>query len=248
MRQLQVHLSDLRVVKIVAGVALILGLSGPFDTWATQELPERMVYWGLVVCLTYIAGFIVTTKVTPFVAEQNLAVRSAGIAFAVALAVFALLLVLNALFDQLPETALGYVFAFGAVLVICLVIEATRQVLGQTPRAVLHENGPALLTRLPLAQRGALVSLSVQDHYVDVITTKGHALLLLRLGDAIRETAPEKGLQVHRSHWVAEAQIKGVTPKGNGAVLQMQHGPDIPVSRTYMAAVREAGILPRKGT
>src|SRR5690606_17132350 len=62
---------------------------------------------------------------------------------------------------------------------------------------------PAVLNRLPHHLRGRLIYMSMQDHYVDVHTDRGNALVLMRLGDAIAETGATPGLQIHRSHWVA---------------------------------------------
>jgi DNA-binding LytR/AlgR family response regulator len=136
------------------------------------------------------------------------------------------------------------------VLVICLVIEVTGQVFADArpvPMVQAMPDSPALVARLPLHKRGRLVSVSVQDHYVDVTTTKGRDVLLMRFGDAMAETQPVPGLQVHRSHWVALDQITAVRRKGDAAVLTLQHGPDIPVSRAFVPRLRDAGLLPRKG-
>ena len=102
---------------------------------------------------------------------------------------------------------------------------------------------PRLLTRLPLAKRGPLLSLSVQDHYVEVVTTRGRELLLMRLSDAIAETEGCAGLQVHRSHWVALDQVQAAHRDGARAVLTLSDGREIPVSRTYVPAAKEAGLL-----
>ena len=101
------------------------------------------------------------------------------------------------------------------------------------------------LGRLPLAKRGPLVSLSVEDHYVRIRTRQGEEMVLMRLADAVRETRGVVGLQVHRSHWVALDQVRGAARRGDGAVLTMSTGPDIPVSRANVAAIRDAGLLPR---
>ena len=106
-------------------------------------------------------------------------------------------------------------------------------------------NPPPLLDRLPLDQRAPLVSLSVEDHYVRVRTTKGETMVLLRLGDAIRETTGVDGLQVHRSHWVALDHVQAARREADRAVLTLAHGPDIPVARSYIPAIRDAGLLPR---
>jgi DNA-binding LytR/AlgR family response regulator len=98
---------------------------------------------------------------------------------------------------------------------------------------------------LPLQKRAPLVALSVEDHYVRIRTTKGEAMILMQLGDAIREVGDTPGLQVHRSHWVALDQIRAVTRKGDGAIVSLRHGPDVPVSRANLPKLREAGLLPR---
>ncbi|MCB1397271.1 MAG: LytTR family transcriptional regulator, partial [Rhodobacteraceae bacterium] len=85
--------------------------------------------------------------------------------------------------------------------------------------------------------------LSVQDHYVEVVTTRGRELLLMRLSDAIAETEGCAGLQVHRSHWVALDQVQAAHRDGARAVLTLSDGREIPVSRTYVPAAKEAGLL-----
>lgn len=259
LRDLRLHLTRPRVAVVMAGVAIILGLSGPFDTWAVLPLLPRMAYWALVVICTYAAGFVVTTWVQPWVQGQHVAWRTGMTGLAVAVGVYAVLTLINLMFGQVAVTLRLHLLSFGVVLVICLVIEVASQVFGQsaatittaaataTTTAPLSHALPALLLRLPLEKRGALVSISVQDHYVDVTTTRGHDMLLLRLGDAMREAAPEAGLQVHRSHWVAVAQVVSARRNGDAAVLVMRHGRDVPVSRGYMTAIRDAGLLPRKG-
>ena len=101
---------------------------------------------------------------------------------------------------------------------------------------------PKLLNRLPFEKRGQIISLSVNDHYVDVVTTKGTEMVLIRLADAIMEAG--NGFQVHRSHWVAHNHIISVTREGAKAVIKTSDGRDIPVSRTYVPVLKEAGFLP----
>ncbi len=85
----------------------------------------------------------------------------------------------------------------------------------------------------------------MEDHYVRIRTTKDEDMILMRLADAIKEVGATSGLQVHRSHWVSLDQVTAATRKGDGALLNMSSGPDIPVSRANVAAIKEAGLLPR---
>jgi DNA-binding LytR/AlgR family response regulator len=102
---------------------------------------------------------------------------------------------------------------------------------------------PPILRRLPPARRGALLRLSMQDHYVEIVTDRGAGLALMRLSDAIAETAPEPGRQVHRSHWVAARAVAGARREGGRPLLRLRDGAEIPVSRSRAPALREAGWL-----
>ena len=106
---------------------------------------------------------------------------------------------------------------------------------------------PALLDRLPIEKRGVLMSLSAEDHYTRVRTSHGEELLLMRLTDAIREAAPTPGLQVHRSHWVAVGAVAQVTRGKDRATIHLTGGAEVPASRSYLPALREAGLLPGRG-
>lgn len=50
---------------------------------------------------------------------------------------------------------------------------------------------------------GALVSVSVEDHYLDIVTEDGSNRILKRMADALAELEGHPGLQIHRSHWVS---------------------------------------------
>ena len=77
-----------------------------------------------------------------------------------------------------------------------------------------------------------------------VATSTGTDLILMRLSDAMDETGDVAGMQVHRSHWVATGEVTAARRDGARAILTLSDGRDIPVSRTYVPAVKEAGLLP----
>jgi hypothetical protein len=98
--------------------------------------------------------------------------------------------------------------------------------------------GETLNERLPIAVRGEILSLSGQDHYVEVRTQKGTHLLLSRLADAIALTGDQQGMQVHRSYWVARAGIKKIETRNGKGVITLLDGSEVPISRHKLAKTR----------
>ena len=101
----------------------------------------------------------------------------------------------------------------------------------------------ALLDSLPANLGRELLRLQMKDHYVEVHTPLGHALVLMRFRDALRSVRDLDGMQVHRSHWVARRAVAGVE-QGNGRTqLRLRDGQRIPVSRSFLPSLRAAGWL-----
>ena len=104
--------------------------------------------------------------------------------------------------------------------------------------------GPAepharFLSRLPAKLGRDLVYVTVNGHYLKVVTAAGTGALLMRLSDAVQELG-ETGVRVHRSHWVAHRHITGVVQRDEQTLISVTGGDQVPVSRTYRAAVRKA--------
>ncbi len=245
LRQLQVHYRQPMVLAVLAAVTLVLGVSGPFHTLTSFPLLPRFAYWATIVGITYGTGYFISRLTNPRFQHLPVILRVAATAFAIACAVTLILLLLNAGVGLTPKSLAEVAGGFLAVFVICLAIEGVGTVAHLTRTKPLQS--PAILDRLPLEKRGTLIALSVSDHYVDVITTRGREMLLMRLSDAIRETQGVDGLQVHRSHWVARAQIARVRRQGDTATLTLHNNSEIPVSRSGLKAVQDAGLLPVRG-
>ena len=259
---LQLALRDLRgefshpvTLAALAGVAVVVGISGPFGTLDAFSLLPRLGYWALVVPLTYGAGFLGTLAMRPYLPRGpralTIALRAALAALGSAIAVALVLGILNTGLGLNLGGARDLALGFAAVYVICLVIEtvgtmlhthaATAGIAGTAPKT------PALLSRLPLEKRGTLLAITAEDHYIIIITTKGREMLLMRLADAMHEAAPISGLQIHRSHWVALAGVASVARLGDGAEALLINGDRLPIARARMNDARAAGLLPRKG-
>ena len=95
----------------------------------------------------------------------------------------------------------------------------------------------SIFDRLPRRLGTDLIYLTVDDHYVEAHTRSGSAILLMRFSDACAELS-DRGLQVHRSYWVAKRYMKRLVRRDGRSVLRLITGEEIPVSRTYLSAAR----------
>ena len=95
----------------------------------------------------------------------------------------------------------------------------------------------SIFHRLPRRLGTDLIYLTVDDHYVEAHTRAGSGILLMRFADACAELS-DRGLQVHRSYWVAKRYMKRLVRRDGRTVLRLITGEEIPVSRTYVAAAR----------
>lgn len=99
---------------------------------------------------------------------------------------------------------------------------------GEQPR-----REPAFLELLPEQLRGDVIYLQAELHYISVTTTRGRALVLYNLRDAIDEleSVGVAGFQSHRSYWVAAAFTSGFRRRGRQGEIEMSNGDIVPVSR-----------------
>lgn len=99
------------------------------------------------------------------------------------------------------------------------------------------EQPTRFLDRLPEKLGRDVIHLNVGGHYVNVATTEGSSVILMRFADAVTELG-DMGMQVHRSYWVAHRHITGVFRRDERTMVRVTGGTELPVSRTYLAAVR----------
>jgi hypothetical protein len=102
-----------------------------------------------------------------------------------------------------------------------------------------------LIARLSPRLGREVLALQGEDHYVRVHTALGSELLLMRLGDAIRELGGLQGERVHRSWWVAREAVASSRANGRRLSLTLTNGIEVPVSREASTRLRRAGWLER---
>ena len=249
LRELTWVLTRPRLWLVFGLVLAIFALTGPFGTYEVLNLPARIGYWFIVQAITWIIALTtiaICGGISGKPAYENLHIVLIGAALAAFPIALAVELVGMAVFDR-PLTLAGYGWQLTLTvpisLLICILVyfflAHTNE--NEPLREITAKANPVrLLSRLPIEKRGAVQYLTMQDHYVEVVTDKGNELLLLRLADAIVELAGVDGMQIHRSHWVALEAVAASRREGGKLLLTMKDGVELPVSRPYVKDVRAA--------
>lgn len=249
LRELRTQFTAPLALGVLAAVTVVVAVSGPFNTSQMMTLPERAAYWAFVTPATYAAGLFGSAFM-----RQALAARKIGLiakvglrALASAVAVSAILFSFNAVFGFRLPVGWEIPASLGSVLVICIAIEVIEALANHHRPKPSTASLPPILQRLPLDKRAALISISAVDHYIEVTTLKGSQLILMRLADAMAEAAPTAGLQIHRSHWAAIDQIIRAVRVGDGGMVTLTGGRELPISRSRIGDAVAAGLFAKSG-
>ena len=233
------------------GLAVVLGVAGPFGTAETVPLLPRMIYWCLIVLTTgpfgFVLGYVGCDLFHALGLPKWLAALVSGTL--AGLPISAIVFSVNAVLLQPTDLAINDLPLVLSIMSISAVLSLATYIAffstPPSPAPVTPHNGhPRLLDRLPAAHRSPLVALTATNHYTEVTTTTGTTRLLLRLSDAIAEAAPTPGLRIHRSHWVAMEQITAARREGPRAIVMLTDGSEYPVSRSHLQALEQTGLLP----
>ena len=249
LREWRAHMVRPPTIAALIGVSAILGVAGPFETGDVLRLIPRIIYWAVIVVASYSSGVLIGDLLGPKLATWPAIPRILLTGILTGIAVCVIVLLVNfAAIGFFPAPAQWIAF-LAPIIAISIIITAVATIIAQnqaeTSSAAKPNDTPALLDRLPFDKRGQLIAISVEDHYVRIQTTKGEDLILLRLSDAIREVGGTHGAQVHRSHWVAFDQVRAAHRDKDRGQLTMSNGATIPVSRSNIPKIKEAGLLPR---
>ncbi|WP_051279792.1 LytTR family DNA-binding domain-containing protein [Hellea balneolensis] len=223
----------------IAGV--ILSILGPYGTTAFS-LPLRFIYW-LGLCMAGGLGAaafdtLMTRKNVPYKPWASALGQSIGATLMVSLILLGFTIATYGWPGWFHILTMPF-FIWVISIIICGVGELSRQRKHIVP---LENKRPDIFERLkPSLREADIYALSSEDHYVRIMTSKGDDLILMRLSDAIKEMSPVKGLQTHRSYWVAEAGVDKMKSQDGKLSILLKNSETVPVSRNKAKTVREAG-------
>ncbi|WP_375569537.1 LytTR family DNA-binding domain-containing protein [Seohaeicola saemankumensis] len=258
LRQLQRQISGPAFWIVVGGMVLTAAVAGPYYTLERLNFAERLVYWGVIigmsaVIMTFLS--VLAHRVTE-ARGWNWALVAVLAGMAGILPVLGTVFLAGGLATGFGSggpgiiTLAAYVApsVIGVTLAVNAYIEVQQNMAPAAPAAPAPPQPEAVATllqgKLPHHLGREIVSVRAQDHYLEVTTPKGQCMVLMRLGDAVRDLEGVNGMQVHRSWWICLDHVARVEKGANGPEIVMRDGQRVPVGRSYRAAFR-AGMAGR---
>ena len=236
-----------RLITIAIISALLFAFLGPFDTFKSMPIYQRLAFWFTLIAGCGMVGHVIVMFALyhPKIAHWPRALR---LLVGAAIMAFPGLLV----FLQVDYFFRGKIYSLGhwpflwtTVFVISSAISFANFMppfinirdeekgIDQDPQYV------PFLRRLSADLGYELVSLSMKDHYVQVTTKEGDQLIHATFAEAMSELDQFPGVQIHRSHWVAENAISRLVSQGRSDFLELVDGRKLPVSNSYRTKITE---------
>ena len=237
----------------------LAGYTGPFGTY-NLGLGNRMMFWTLVIVISVLMAGWITRLAQRLIDPGRPWLRDLAVVGLMTTFFSPVLIGLSVEFATSKITSLADLVRFPQyVAIISLCVTTSRRIITRrrqeaspdpeageaavdstTPEPVPH---PRLMRRLPDSFAGPVLRLTVEDHFVDVISPEDRHRLRMRFADAIDEMDPVEGFYTHRSHWVARDAVERVEREGSRLFVVLTNGDRVPVSRTYRPRVEEAGLI-----
>ncbi len=236
---------------IILAVATFMSIAGPNAQYSGLWFGYRWLYWVVLVAFGWLVGGHTALLVDRLFKDPPTWVHLVVDPLIIAVAITAVLAGMQALVGRplpwayLPGTYfIVWVVSVGITGVAFLASRAFNAPAAPAVAAASGDAAGPLDHRLPRHLHGARVLAAVsEDHYLRVFTTRGEALILMRLADAERALETQDGMRIHRSWWVARSAVDAVERANGKIALRLSVGRTAPVSRTYAGALREAGWL-----
>lgn len=252
---------------IIAAIGAMLGLLGPFGTYAMPSA-LRFAYWLGFILVGYAVYRPVQTVATWLARETAIPIwgtllLAAGLASLPLTALIGFALGGMRLDSRYFETGFAMLYlqvlgiGIGIQIVMWLLFGQRRADQPRSATGIPVAPTPLDITAIPLPEQPPapffdrlsprlghnLVCLEMQDHYVHAYTLAGSEMILMRLRDAIAELEGLEGMQVHRSWWVARDQVRAIRREGRAIKLELANGLLAPVSRNRQEALKREGWL-----
>lgn len=231
------------VMLVTTGIGVLLGLLGPFGSFASPGLAWRIGYWVTVIWLGLVLYGAAITLVM-----RRLGSGGWPILFATLVAVslpqtMASRSLAMAVWPELEQVSPGLAVWYLQVLLIAGVISVALMLWRRGAAQQQQGNNSTARTEAPEPWPTDIIALQMEDHYVRIHRREDSRLVLITMRDAAARMARRDGRQVHRSWWVARDAVIAIEGDARRMRLRLVNGIEVPVARSQVAGLRESGWL-----
>ncbi|MEM9435972.1 MAG: LytTR family DNA-binding domain-containing protein [Pseudomonadota bacterium] len=225
--------------------ATVAAYMGPFGTFLILEPLERTIIWFAILAWGLGAIAICMSVEDELLPDLSFAQREYGRLALMPPVIIAPMYPVVAAYLAPQAMPIGPVQALIACYLLGALVTVARFSIYFSHRGADAKAGagPRLLQRLPGEEVGPILRITGKDHFVEIVTATGRYNIRMRLADAIKEMDGVEGLLTHRSHWVAREAILDVAREGGRHFIVAKDEERIPVSRSNVAKLEEAGFF-----
>jgi DNA-binding LytR/AlgR family response regulator len=222
--------------------ATAISITGPFGTYYLS-FPIRASYWSgwlIAIWLPTTLTFLIVHRAFRFSAQIRMLKSLAVFLVSIPLAAICAVTLASFYFPEFPLTFSNLVAEASVLWPVTLGIVALLHFTHDFGEEMGKEElvkTKMFFDRLPQSLGQNILTISSADHYVQVRTEMGEALVLLSLKRAEEELEHYNGLRIHRGHWVAIDAVVQKVWRDARLFLRLKDGSELPVGRSYRAQV-----------
>lgn len=237
LREMQSGLLNKQFVIWMAAIVIVLTIAGPFGTLRAFNTLERFAYWLILTPITFLLASFCSIFLVIYLSKLGigkwLRYGIAGIPVGISVWVFQFFLN-NKVSPDLDFLAAMVSNTIPITFAVTMIYASLSK--NDASKIGAVENSPSadlFFNRIPKKLGRDIISLNAQDHYVEVKTTLGSELILMRMSDAVSELVNLEGVQTHRSWWVAKKHILNIQSNSGKKYLELTGEAIVPVSRSF---------------
>lgn len=230
-------------------ISIVVALAGPFGTFASQSIGWRLMYWTLIIGVSIPIAIAARVFWTEIGKSYSLWVRDILVALTMTVTFGPLLTgfnywIVGVVDHPSVDWRLTVVATFFISLAAIAVGNVIRASVERTKTKPETEQRDRLFDRIDAVDGARLVKVSSDNHHVRILTDDWvEHRILMRLRDAVAEIDVEKGICVHRSHWVALHMIDGIEVVDGKEVVRLGSDCIVPIGPKYRHQLVDAGAI-----
>ena len=213
-------------------VIIIMSILSIFGSKIHNDPLINVIYWQLL-------GIVPTLIIAPsrfyLVKKDKLNLLNLFLIYSLGLlsVIIMLSIMVNISFEKIIDAVIIY------ILVVIPSEFITRNILNIEKDKYDEIITPNILYNIPLPERGDLWGLVAEDHYVNIITSKGEHLHYSTFKKAINDCKGVEGIQINRSFWIAKDGLKSIIKKDGKVICILKNKTEMTASKSGLNLMKK---------